>query len=264
MTVTNHSVDRALSVLRLVAAAGRPLRFTELVDLTGIPKATLHGLLGSLEKARFLSRTQTGYQVGIAAFEVGTAMPVASSLRDAVAPVLDSLSAETKESCHLGVLVGTDVVYLDRRDTGEGLRFASRVGQRLPAHATALGKAMLASLDDVELAKRYPARLSRVTPRTIATRADLLEILAEVRSRGYAVESEESTPGIRCIGMPVVAPDAILGVSVTVPVQRASEAQLLDFLPVLTVASTRIQEITGARHWLGLEGDAPITGEAAR
>jgi DNA-binding IclR family transcriptional regulator len=240
------------------------MRFTELVEATGIPKATLHGLLASLEAARFLSRTPGGYEVGITAFEVGTAMPVASSLRDAVAPVLDSLAAGTRESCHLGVLAGTDVVYLDRRDTGEGLRFASRVGQRLPAHATALGKAMLASLDDVELAKRYPARLHQVTERTVATRARLLELLAEVRRRGYALESEESTPGIRCIGMPIVTADSILGVSVTVPVQRASQADLLGFLPVLTSAVERIREVAGARRWLGLEQDTPSGVELAR
>lgn len=263
MVATNNSVDRALHVLRLVAAAQRAMRFTELVELTRIPKATLHGLLGSLEAAQFLSRTSAGYQVGMTAFEVGTSMPVASSLRDAVAPVLDSLAAETRESCHFGVLVGTEVVYLDRRDTGEGLRFASRVGQRLPAHATALGKAMLSSLDDVELVKRYPPRLTQVTPQTISTRARLLEVLAEVRGLGYALESEESTPGIRCIGRPITAPDGLLGLSITVPVQRASGGELLGFLPVLTDATRRIQEIAHTRHWLGLERDITTEGELA-
>ena len=139
MAVTNNSVDRALTVLQFVARARRPVKFTELAKATSIPKATLHAQLGSLEEARFLTRTSSGYVVGIAAFEVGTAMPVASSLRLAVAPILDRLASATGEACHFGVLVGTEVVYLDRRDTGEGLRFASRIGQRLPAHATGLG-----------------------------------------------------------------------------------------------------------------------------
>ena len=134
VAATNNSVDRALDLLRIVARSRGPVRFTDLVRISGIPKGTLHSLLASLEAAKFLERTTDGYRVGIGAFEVGTSMPVPASLRDAVAPALDQLSGKVHEACHLGMLAGGDVVYLDRRDTGEGLRFASRIGQRLPAH----------------------------------------------------------------------------------------------------------------------------------
>lgn len=79
MASTNHSVDRALQVLQLVARLGRPVRFTELVETTGIPKATLHSLLGSLETARFLEKTSTGYLIGMTAFEVGAATAPSSA-----------------------------------------------------------------------------------------------------------------------------------------------------------------------------------------
>jgi DNA-binding IclR family transcriptional regulator len=248
---TNNSVDRALVVLQFVARVRRPVKFTELVTATSIPKSTLHTLLASLESARFLSRSTAGYEVGIGAFEVGTAMPVASSLRAAVAPILDSLAAATGEACHFGMLVGTEVVYLDRRDTGEGLRFASRIGQRLPAHATGLGKAMLALLPDEELRSRYPERLAAVTSQTLTTRERLFEIVTLVRSAGYAIETEESTPGVCCIGMAVETAEGPLGVSITVPVQRATVDQLPRFQPDLASAITRIGEVARASRWFG-------------
>ncbi len=251
MAATNNSVDRALDLLRIVARSRGPVRFTDLVRISGIPKGTLHSLLASLEAAKFLERTTDGYRVGIGAFEVGTSMPVPASLRDAVAPALDQLSGKVHEACHLGMLAGGDVVYLDRRDTGEGLRFASRIGQRLPAHATGLGKAMLALLDDADIAERCPEVLPRVTPRTVATRTQLMEVLAEVRSRGYSLESEESTPGVCCIGGAVMGPDGPLGLSITVPVQRASVDELGHYLPDLNEALERIHEVASARHWFG-------------
>ena len=251
MASTNNSVDRALDVLRIVARSRGPVRFTDLVKLSGIPKGTLHTLLASLEGAHFLERSGDGYRIGIGAFEVGTSMPLPASLRDAVAPALDQLADKIHEACHLGMLAGGDVVYLDRRDTGEGLRFASRIGQRLPAHDTGLGKAMLALLDDDEIAERCPTVLPRVTPRTVATRAELMDVLALVRERGYSLESEESTPGVCCIGGAVMGPDGPLGLSITVPVQRANVDDLSGYLPDLTEALDRIHEVASARHWFG-------------
>jgi len=251
VAATNNSVDRALDLLKVVARSRGPVRFTDLVTITGIPKGTLHSLLASLEAAQFLDRSGDGYRIGIGAFEVGTSMPLPASLREGVAPALDQLASKTHEACHLGMLVGSDVVYLDRRDTGEGLRFASRIGQRLPAHATGLGKAMLALLDDEEIAARCPKQLPRVTPRTVATREDLMTLIDEVRTRGYSLESEESTPGVCCIGVAVLGPDGPLGLSITVPVQRAHVNELSRYLPDLHEALERIHDVAVARHWFG-------------
>jgi len=253
MTSTNHSVDRALQVLQLVARLRRPVRFMELVEGTGIPKATLHGFLGSLELSRFIEKTPTGYQIGMAAFEVGASMAMPSSLREAVRPTLDRLAATTGEACHLGILVGTEVVYLDRRDSGEGLRFTTRIGQRLPAHATGLGKAMLALLDDDVLSNQYPERLTRVTRQTLTTRARLFESLREVRANGYAIESEESTLGVCCIGVAIQGPEGPLGLSVTVPVQRSNIADLPRFFPLLAEAIEHIEEAARASRWHGID-----------
>jgi IclR helix-turn-helix domain len=97
---TNHSVDRALSLLRLLAGAHRP-RFADIQAQSGIPKGTLHSLLARLEAAEFTRRSVQGYEIGLAAFEVGIAVRVPASLRAAVAPLLDEQSS-LGEACHSG------------------------------------------------------------------------------------------------------------------------------------------------------------------
>ena len=241
----SRSVDRALWLLRLIADQQRPVRFAELQERSAIPKGSLHGLLASLEDARFLSRTSDGYVVGIAAFEVGTAMPTASSLRQAAAPHLDRLAEMTREACHFGLFVDGDVVYVDRRDAGEhGLRFTVRIGQRLPAYGTGLGKAMLALLPADHVSALYPARLAPVTDRTIRSRKALLETLQVIRATGHAVEVEESTPGVCCIGMATVVDGEVIGMSVSVPVSRATRDELTAYAPALRAALDR------AADWL--------------
>lgn len=250
------SVDRALRVLLLVARADQPLRLADLARETGIPKGTLHGLLASLEQAGFLDRTDAGYHIGITAFEVGTAMPLSTSLRMAVGPALDDLAAATAEACHVGMLSGTDVVYLDRRDTGDGLRFATRPGQRIPAHSTGLGKAMLALLSDDVLVRLLPERLPMLTERTISTRDELLSQIAVARARGHALESGESTPGVCCIGMALQSPRGPIGISISVPVQRAGPDDLhARFAPELRAAIERVRAITTAHHWFDYDSE---------
>jgi DNA-binding IclR family transcriptional regulator len=108
---------------------------------------------------------------------------------------------------------------------------------------------MLARLDDDEISRLCPELLPRVTPRTVGTRAQLLEVIHEVRERGYAVESEESTPGVCCIGMAIDGPEGPLGLSITVPVQRASVDDVHRFAPDLAEALDRIGQVASAQHW---------------
>lgn len=247
---TNNSVDRALGLLRALARERRPVRFAELQLVSGIPKGTLHSLLASLEAGDFVRRSADGYEIGIAAFEVGTAVRAPVSLRGAAAPLLDEL-LPLGEACHLGMLDGGDVLYLDRRDYArEALHYTSRIGSRKPAYATALGKAMLALKTDTEVESLYPSQLAAVTPRTITSLAGLLTVLAEVRASKYATESEESTPGVCCIGVAGRCGGLIYGLSFTVPVVRTQEALLAPrFLPVLSTVLSRLAASLTTAEW---------------
>jgi DNA-binding IclR family transcriptional regulator len=249
-SVTNNSVDRALGLLRLLARARRPVRFTDIQAWSGIPRATLHSLLASLEAADFIRRSAEGYEISIAAFEVGTAVRAPASLRGAASPLLDELQS-LGEACHFGMLVGGDVVYLDSRDySRDELHYTARIGSRKRAYATGLGKAMLALKTDQEVELLYLDELTALTPRTLTRRAELLTVLAGVRDGKYATESEESTLGVCCIGVAGRIRDVIYGVSITVPVARAETPDLaVKFLPVLNSILSRLHISLTTAEW---------------
>lgn len=248
----SRSVERALQILVLVSRADGPLRFSAIQRSTGIAKGTLHGILLSLEAARFLQSTSEGFAVGLAAFEVGTAVPVLRSARANADAALDELFARTHETIHFGTLVDGDVLYLSRRDATYDLRSASRIGDRKPAYGTALGKAMLALLDDAAVEALYPPELRALTPNTVTRRDELISQLHSCRERGFASESEESTVGVRCLGMAVEAAGQLFGLSLTVPVHRMSESELERLEPLIRAAARDLATTLHAGSWLGV------------
>jgi IclR family transcriptional regulator, acetate operon repressor len=247
----SRTVDRALALLVLISRAKRPLRFSDVQRQTGIPKGTLHGLVRSLVAGGFLQSTSAGLSVGLTAFEVGTTVPLVRSARSIADPALDALTAATRESSHFGTLLEGDVLYLNRRAASYDLLSISRIGHRKRAYGTALGKAMLARLDDDEITALYPSDLERLTPNTIPTRDQLLADLGACRRRGYASECQESTVGVRCIGMAVNVDERLFGLSLTAPVQRVSAKELDDMQPLLASAVEQVERMMRVSAWLG-------------
>lgn len=252
MARQNESVMKAVHVLQLIASATAPMRFTELQSSSGIAKSTLHSLLASLEASDMVRRRVAGYEIGLGAFDIGTKVRVAASARASAAEALDSLLEEWGEVCHFGILSHGDVLYLDRRDSSQELRYVSAVGARKPAYSTALGKAMLALCADAEIERIYPETLVSLTDATITDRAHLLAELREVRSRGYATEHEESTPGVGCIGAAVRCSGELYGISVTIPTQRLNGMSLNSIYPSLHHATDLLAQNLDASVYLRL------------
>jgi IclR family acetate operon transcriptional repressor len=263
-------VDRALELLKIVARSTHPVRFSDLHRMTGTPKASLHALVTSLLRSGFLEGSPSALRLGITAFEIGTLVPAVSAAREGARTALDELHSTVGHTCHFGTLVNGDVLYLDRRDTPYGLRFATRLGDRKPAYGTALGKAMLCLLPDEKVAATYPAVLPSLTPNTLRSRDDLLRELAEWRSRGYAMESEESTIGVRCVGMAVEGSSQLYGISITAPVQQVSRKELEEMRSHLASAANRIADGLAVSSWLRLDhelavvGSGPLVSRASR
>ncbi|GAA4682269.1 IclR family transcriptional regulator [Phytohabitans rumicis] len=215
------SADRTLEVLEALAASPSRRSLVDLARTLDIPKSSLHGILRTMARRGWVETDVTGtrFGLGVRALEVGAAYLNADDAVGLVSGVLDDLSRQFGEAVHLGRLDGPDVVYLAKRESVHRLRLYSAIGRRLPAHATALGKALLALCEDPAGQLRWP--LPRLTTNTITDRDALLAELAQTRVRGYAVDREENTDGIVCfaIVVPLAAPptDAI---SISVPVAR--------------------------------------------
>ena len=242
------SADRTLDVLEALAAAQTPATLGELAHNLHIPKSSLHGILRTLSRRRWVEADPSGarFTLGLRALQLGTSFVDADGGVQRAQPTLDWLAEQSGETVQLARLDGATVVYLAKRGSRHPVQLISTVGSRLPAHATALGKAMLACLDTSEILRVLPARLEAVTPRTIVDRDRLVEELAVVRSRGYAVDDGEVAEGLRCFAVPVEASvggrDAI---SFSVPVFRLDPDREKHLVELLKAGQERIR--TGHR-----------------
>ncbi len=241
------SADRTLDVLE--ALAGGSSTLAGLARTLGIPKSSLHGLLRTLVERGWVQSVDGGvrFRLGVRALQVGAAFVDEDETVARTAPALDRLAAVTGETVQLARLDGDTVVYLAKRDSPHPVRLISSIGARLPAHATALGKALLAARDDdaVRALLRFP--LPQLTANTLTTADALSTELARTRERGYAIDDGEAAEGLRCFAVTVpadgVPTDAI---SVSVPMFRLSAdrqeriaAALLDARAHLDAATWR-------------------------
>lgn len=224
-----RSVDNALALLEAFSAERAELGVTELSRALGLGKSTVHRLLGTLASRGYVlqdPKTEK-YRLGLKAFEVGTVAVGRLSSREVTTPFLQRLMAATRETVHLGVLDGWEVVYIDKIESQQTLRMYSRIGRRAPLHCTALGKALLAFRPEEEIDRFLRRRLKSYTPQTLTAPGDLKAELAGIRARGYAIDDEEFDTGLKCIAAPVrdhtgevVASVGIAGAAFRLPAPR--------------------------------------------
>ncbi|WP_300015229.1 IclR family transcriptional regulator [Pseudonocardia sp.] len=210
-------LGRALRLLRAFEPGDTELSLAELVRRTSLPKATAHRLLGELAEWELVERSGTGHRLGVRLFELGALVPLQHRLRAAAEPYLTDLFESTRATVHLAVLDGSDVVYVHKLGSRHCPVVQSRLGGRMPAYCTGVGKALLAHAPPATVQQVLSDELVRRTPRTVVAPGLVLRELRAARGRGFAVEHEESTRGIGCVAAPVLGTDrqAMAAVSVT-------------------------------------------------
>ncbi|WP_158885794.1 IclR family transcriptional regulator [Amycolatopsis anabasis] len=202
--------DDGATAARLTAllTAFRPgddaLGVSELARRTTLPKSSVHRLVGHLVAHGLLERERTSVRLGLKLFEIGQLATRQRGLVDSARPHLADLREATRNTVHLAVLEGTEVVYLDILRGADAPNLPSRIGGRFPAHATGVGKAILAFSPDSVLDKVLAAGLPRIGPRTITAPGLLRRQLTKVRAEGVAYEREESRTGVICAASPVL------------------------------------------------------------
>jgi DNA-binding IclR family transcriptional regulator len=247
--VTNpvKSADRTLDILEALAAAG-PSTLAELTRLLDIPKSSLHGILRTMAARGWIEAEETRFRLGLRALQVGAAYLDADDTVGLLSGILDELAARFGETTHLGRLDGADITYVAKRESVHPLRLYSAIGRRLPAHATALGKALLAARPPSEVDALLPDPLPRLTPHTIVDRAALHAELAAIRERGYAVDREENTEGIVCVARTVPARDpAADAISLSIPRTRVGPSTIDEVAAALSAA---VEKAASARRFL--------------
>lgn len=219
-----ESVGRALRLL-VMFRDHREIRLTDARDTLGIGHSTAHRLMAMLCYHGFVEQDSVSrvYRAGPMLVDIGLSAVNQMDLRVLAKPILERLSAATSETVHLAVLDGTQVRFIEAVESDYALRVSGRVGRLLPAHATSIGKAMLATQSEQRLHEIYPTEdLPAVTAKTMTRRSDLFAELERVRERGYALNSEESEEGVGSVGVAVVRRGGGLigGLSVAAPRAR--------------------------------------------
>jgi IclR family transcriptional regulator, acetate operon repressor len=228
---------RMLRVLEAATEAARPLSIRELAMFAELPRSTTHRLAGELVEHGMLERVAGGLQPGMRLFELGQRVPRHRLLRDVALPAMHDLHAATGQLVQLAVLDGGETVCLEQIAARSGPPVPSQPGRRMPAHATAMGKALLADAEPTLIDALLSHPLPALTEATITDPDALRAELRRIRRRGHATSHEESQRGLFAIAAPLR--DATRTVaSLAVGVRRRTAVR--DALPALLVATSAI------------------------
>lgn len=239
------SADRVLAILESLAGSAGRRSLTDIGRELSIPVSSLHAILRTMERRGWLETDETGtrFGIGVEALRVGSAYPRTDDVLVRAEPVLDWLSEQTGETVHYGRIEGAHIVYLAKRDSRHSLRIYSAIGRRIPAHAAALGKAILAGHRDAEVRAILGDSLPALTRKTRTSATALLRDLARVRKVGYATETEESDQGLGCVA--VAVPDRVPprdAISLAVPTARLNADRTQELATLLRRSQTMLSE----------------------
>lgn len=229
------SVGTAIALLKSFSADEQELGVTELSRKLGVAKSTVHRLARTLIADGLLEQNPDNekYCLGLALFGLGALVRRRMNLSSEARQDLFALRNATGETVQLAILDGAEIMFVYNLESTQAIRVNSDIGVRKPAFCTASGRAILAFQSEEAVAAVLDSGLARRTPKTEVEPARVHRLLVEVKSRGYAIEDEESEAGMRAIAAPVRGAGGVVVGSVAVagPVQRLSKETLAKFAP---------------------------------
>lgn len=229
------SVDKALSIVEILMRRTEPLSARAIAEAAGINRTTTHRLLNALMHRGWIEKPAgtASYRLGLKFVALAHVGSLSRSFFAEVRPVMEQLSELTRETVHLGVLDGFDVLHVDKIDSLEHVGIASKIGSRGIPHSTGLGKALLAAGPDRTI-DEYIAYATGPNPRSRLTDGKAFrEELARTRARGFSIDDEEDSIGVRCLGVAVLGAGNIplFAMSLTGPSPRFTLERALAYVP---------------------------------
>ena len=242
------SLYRGLAILELMVAEGRPMRLAEIADALPGSKSGLHALLATLVKCGYVERLAGGvYQLGMKAWRLGAAFPTIDLVRIARSR-MELLVRQVREGAILGVLSGTDAVYVDLVEAKQAVRVHAEVGDRIPAHSTSVGLALLAFQPPELLKQILPQQLDALSPHTIVDKDILMDELGRVRLRGYSINRGGWNAEVGGIAAPIFdqRDKVVAALCVALPLFRMTPNWIRNTAPALVGAASTISRELGA------------------
>jgi DNA-binding IclR family transcriptional regulator len=241
--------SKSIAILQMIADSDEPPSISTLVKRSGLPRPTLHRLLKALAAENMVeARANKTYAVGARALQLAGRALEQNDLAKIAAPEMSLLRSETQETIHLAIRSSNDLVYIYKKDTPHAVRIASRVGGRVPCHASAIGKCLIAYLPEEEQARIVESmEMQKLTEHTITDRAALLEEFKLIRECGYAASHQESELEIQCFGVCIFdrAGQPAAGISISIPLYRLKEDRDAYLKPLIQCRDRIMQKLNG-------------------
>ena len=244
---SDGTVGKALEILDSVAEYGRPVRFSDLLESSPYPKATLYRFLQTLTNQKMLDYDDlTGtYSLGIRLMRLAHAAWQNASLAPIARPYIEELAALVGETVHLAQLDNGQVLFVDKLRATDRFQTLAQVGQVAPAYCTGVGKAMLAFIAPkrLQIALQQQSYF-KYTPSTHTYAESLLQELEKIRSEGVAFDREEHEQGINSIAAPILSSNGrIIGaISIATATNRFDTEALVQFREPLLETAQKIGE----------------------
>jgi DNA-binding IclR family transcriptional regulator len=241
-------LEKTLKILDLFDEKGKELTPTEIRAALNLNKSAIFRILNILGEAGYLEKNSVTlkYRLGFKLYYLGSLVEGRSEIRNIAHPFLEELKEKCDETVHLVVLDHGEALYLDKLEGKKAIRVVSKVGWRLPAHCSGVGKVMLASLPDETVIKIIQEKgMERFTNNTITDIEALKVALARIRKQGYAIDNEEIEVGLKCIAAPLKysKSEAIAAISISGPKERFNSAEMKRLIPLVKNASERISDV---------------------
>jgi DNA-binding IclR family transcriptional regulator len=248
-----NSILRAGNVLKCLAEEKTHLKISEVARKLQLDRSTAYRILLSLEKCGLVHKDDhtKAYTLGMAAFEIGNVYINQMDYIQVSKPVMAELAKKVRQTVHLAVLSGSEVVYVDKADSPRSLSVMYKIGQKAPLYCTALGKVLLAYQPEGHR-NRIVDRIDfrRFTSNTILSKKKLLKELVKIRHQGYAVDFREYEDGVECIAAPILnhRGEIVAAMSYSGPQQKIDTPQEKLFVNHVVNAAARISKRLGYKE----------------
>jgi DNA-binding IclR family transcriptional regulator len=234
-------MDRIVAVLDVFDEQTPSISITELARRAGLPRATAHRMVHQLHEHGYLEPGGEGWRLSWRLFELGSLVERERRFREISQPYLLDLFERTHKVVNLGILAGSDVLYLEKIVGLSAPKLRTRPGGRRPLHSTALGKAILAFSTHDLVIRTLNGPLVRRTSKTQTQPGILQKQLQTVREKGYALESEESRPGFSCIAAPIIGQDGLAVAAVSIA-GTSDTINVLRHAPIITLGARNLSD----------------------
>jgi IclR family pca regulon transcriptional regulator len=234
MRDNNHvnSVERGLKILEIFGESPLPLTLTEVANQAGLTKTTTQRFINTLTSLGYLNREENKrYSLGTKVLSLGFQYLNSSNLTTLAKPYLDELSAEVEMTVNLGVLDNCDVLILHRREVKKFLRFDIHPGSKLLGYGSALGRVLLAGLDDRDIDNRLNVmNIEQFTPMTITSKTAIKAEIAKTRQMGYSMSDQEQTMDLCSIAVPLLdeKKETMAAINISLDAMRRSDPAVVE------------------------------------